>query len=65
MGTSPAAGAQFTTTNTPVLGTYLSYSGNFTIAVDNVSATANSGTFNIGSVPLHSGSNLLQAVNRN
>jgi RHS repeat-associated protein len=60
--TSPVSGAQLTADHTSVQGTYLAYTSNFSISVDNISASASSGNFNVSNVPLVSGSNLIRAV---
>lgn len=61
--TSPAAGAQIIARNTPVSGTYAAYSGsNFTVKINDVAGTATAGVFNVPSVPLVPGTNVLNAV---
>jgi RHS repeat-associated protein len=60
--TAPTAGALIADNHVQVQGTYLAYSSNFDIKVDNVTASAGGGSFNVPSVPLISGSNRLQAV---
>ncbi len=58
----PVAGANLFADSATVGGTYAAYTGNLTITVNGVSASAADGTFSAAAVPLVTGPNSLTAV---